>query len=431
MTSRISFSEARLRALPTPASGQRAVYYDTKQRGLQLRVTPNGVKTFSVFHRVRGGRPERVTIGRWPEVPLDSTAPINGVPAIEGARAIAARLVAQLETAENPAEARRRVRAELTLGELFEHYAAERERAGKRSIGDLRALWELYVGPLPVVPRKKHGRERAKPREGVDWSKRRLSEITTQQISALHARIVAAGKPTTANRVHELLRAMYSCATRQRIAADNPAIGVTQAKERDRSRFLGSDELPVFMAALSEEPQPWRDYFTVLLYVGYRRAAVAAMRWKDVDLQVGAWSVPNENSKNGDPIVLPLTGPALDVLRARWSERESSPWVFPGRSAAGHVTQPKKAWARLLKRAGVQDLRPHDLRRTLGSWLAMSGVSLLAIGRALGHKDPRSTQVYARLQADAVTHAVRTAHEAMQAAISNPKVIPFPVVRRA
>ena len=408
MSKHFRFTEGRLRAIPPAPDGKRDTYYDTAQPGLLLRVTPNGVKTFSVLRRVRGSsKPMRENIGTWPSVPVEGR---------HGARTRAAAIVAKMAAAQDPGAARRALKIELTLGELFEQYIADREKAGKRRIADIRQMWELYLGVMPDGPAKKHGRRRVKPEVGVDWSKKRLSEVTTEQISTLHSRIVAAGKAITANRVHELLRAAFGFGMRQKLITSNPADGVTPARERDRSRFLKNDELPAFEKALKAEPELWRDYFTVLLYVGYRRQAVAAMQWGDLDLNAGTWTIPGERAKNGDAIVLPVIGPALTALKRRYRKRTSSPWVFPGASAAGHLTQPKKSWARILERAKLEDLRIHDLRRTFGSMLAMSGVSLPMIGQALGHKDPRSTQVYARLQTHAVAGAVAAAHEMMRAA---------------
>jgi integrase len=87
--------------------------------------------------------------------------------------------------------------------------------------------------------------------------------------------------------------------------------------------------------------------------------------------------------------------------------------VFPGRGKTGHLVEPKTAWARILKRAGLQNLRLHDLRRTLGSWQAATGASLPIIGKSLGHKSLAATQVYARLNLDPVRAAVNTATDAM------------------
>lgn len=409
-----TFTEAKLRALPLPAAGARATYRDAKQPGLQLRVSAEGAKTFSVFRRVRNGAPERVTIGRWPDITVDE------------ARRQAAGFVAKLASAESPAAARRAVRGEMTFGQLYDAYLKGRITAGKKRPDLIRGLWELYLGPLPDAPRKAHAAKREKPADGVDWSGKRVSEITVTMLAQLHHRICAAGKERTANKVIALVRAVYGYGLDHRIVTDNPAVGVTFAPEKERERFVQGAELPRFLAALEQEEQPWRDYFTVLLYVGYRRAAVAAMRWQDLDLQAGIWRVPGERAKNGDPIILPVAGPALTALLARNAEKESEVWVFPGGGRTGHITSPRKAWARLLARAEIDDLWLHDLRRTLGSWLAMSGVSLPAIGRALGHKDPRSTEVYARLQTEAVAGVVRLAHDAMAAAAANPAEVPIP-----
>lgn len=398
---RFVFTEARLRALPSAPVGKRSTYYDTERgSALTLRVTDKGAKTFVVRRRARGGEAERVTIGAWPKW------------SVTAARKKAAELVGQIAAAESPAEARRLRREQMTFGELVEQYLADRRSAGRRSVDDIEAMLRRHVIALPAVPRLKHGKERERAPEAVDWTRRRFGDIDHEMVKRLH-RAVCARSPVTANRLVEHIRAVYSFAIKARLTTDNPAVGVTMAPRRERARFLQADELAAFEAAVMAEHQPWQDYFLVLLLVGYRRSAVAAMRWADVDLERAVWTVPGERAKNGTPVVLPLAGRALDILRARHERREHRAWVFPGEAREGHIGRPKAAWARVLKRAGLQNLRPHDLRRTLGSWMAHAGLPVLAIGRALGHKDSRSTEVYARMQADAVRDAVAQAHDAM------------------
>jgi integrase len=77
------------------------------------------------------------------------------------------------------------------------------------------------------------------------------------------------------------------------------------------------------------------------------------------------------------------------------------------------LVEPKKGWQRLLDRAGFSDLRIHDLRRTLGSWQAKTGASLLTIGKSLNHKSTQSTAIYARLDLDPVRESVNRATAAM------------------
>ena len=85
-------------------------------------------------------------------------------------------------------------------------------------------------------------------------------------------------------------------------------------------------------------------------------------------------------------------------------------WVFPSeKGETGHLKDPKKFWHRLLDRAGIEDMRIHDIRRTLGSYEAIAGVNLPTISRSLGHKTMRSTQVYARLNVDPVRTAMSRA----------------------
>jgi integrase len=97
-----------------------------------------------------------------------------------------------------------------------------------------------------------------------------------------------------------------------------------------------------------------------------------------------------------------------------------NPHVFPGRDGKGHLVNIAKAWTRIRTRAGLTDVRIHDLRRTLGSWLAASGASLPLIGRALNHTQVSTTAVYARLNLDPVRTALDANAERMLALVDRP-----------
>ena len=135
------------------------------------------------------------------------------------------------------------------------------------------------------------------------------------------------------------------------------------------------------------------------------------MAWQDVDLTARYWRIPE--TKSGSVVVVPLVPAAVEVLQARHKANGSSPWVFPAKSASGHLSEPWAAWRRLLKRAGLSDLRIHDLRRSLGSWQAIGGSSLPIIGKSLGHSQPSTTAIYARLSMDPVRSSVESATAAM------------------
>ena len=158
------------------------------------------------------------------------------------------------------------------------------------------------------------------------------------------------------------------------------------------------DELKLFYDAVMEEPPLWRDLLFVLLFTGQRKRNVCQMRWEKLDLSRGLWFVAGETMKNGSPLVVVLSTNALAILNERFSAPDkNADWVFPSERGAGAVVDPKKAWERIRERSGLEDVRMHDLRRTLGSWQALGGTSLQIIGKSLGHKSMKATEIYARL----------------------------------
>jgi integrase len=189
----------------------------------------------------------------------------------------------------------------------------------------------------------------------------------------------------------------------------NPAAKIHKFKEQKRDRFILHDELPKFMEALEVEPnRDMRDFFLMCLYTGARCGNVMSMRWEDIDFSIKEWRIPD--TKNGEPVRIPLIKEALEILGDRsWLKESSMPWIFPGHGKSGHLKEPNVAWKRILSRAGLKNLRIHDLRRTLASYQAIAGTSLLIIGKSLGHKSPQSTAIYARLSNDPVRASMESA----------------------
>jgi len=127
------------------------------------------------------------------------------------------------------------------------------------------------------------------------------------------------------------------------------------------------------------------------------------MRWEDVSLTRAEWRIPQ--TKAGRPHHLPLPH-ALVMLLRRVPRIDGVPYVFPGQDGTGPLQNIKRAWDRIRTKAGIPDVRFHDLRRTVGSWLAGSGESLSLIGKVLNHRDVSTTAVYARLNLDPVRQAL-------------------------
>lgn len=379
MQNKINFTKANIDALPIPEPGKRDTYHDTKTTGLQLRITSTGVKTFSVYRRIKGGDPERITLGRYPDM------------TIEQARREAVRIAADISDGKNPAEIKRGKKAELTFSDLFAEYLERHSKPSKRTWREDESKYKTYL---------------EKP-----LGRKKLSAIDRRDIALIHSSITKVGHDITANRVLALTSSIFGWGISAGLWELNPAIGVKRNKENTRDRFIQGDELPRFFEAVAkEENEAIRDYVLMSLLTGARRANVLSMRWQDIKFERAEWRI--EETKNGTPQTVTLSQEAIEILQARKPSNQAI-FVFPGSGKSGHLEEPKKGWKRILERAGIQNLRIHDLRRTLGSWQAKTGASLAIIGKSLNRKNQNTTAIYARLDLDPVRDSVNKATSAM------------------
>ena len=222
--------------------------------------------------------------------------------------------------------------------------------------------------------------------------------------------------PCAANRVLQNLRALFNWAIKEEIwSGENPATKISQFHEKRRARFLLPDEMRRLFTALLDEPhQDARDYILLALVTGARKSDVTAMRWDEIVFETSSWGIPDP--KNREPYRVALMPEAIDILKRRLKTQSDSPspWVFPSPgSKSGHAVDFKKRWREVLKRAGIEDLRQHDLRRTLGAWQASGGASLQMIGKSLGHKSIAASAIYSPMQLDSVRASVSAATTAM------------------
>lgn len=423
---RIKFSKSRLLALPNPATG-RATYYDETVQKLALRITPAGTRSFYVVKRA-GAEMVWLKLGTFPEM------------TVERAREEAERALGDFTPDSNPAQVRRARRRELDVSEFFDQEFFPRHLQKLRSGAKRRRVFDRHLRPF--IGNKK------------------LSEVDRQDVARILSDMdVRQYAGHSVNAVRNLASGLFRHAVEWGFANSNPVAGVRGRKGVKRDRFIRGEELPRFFKSLAaERNETLRDYFLLSLLTGVRRNNVVEMRWRDIQLAEGIWTIPR--TKNDEPQSVALCSEAVELLQARSGCDVT--WVFPGRSKRGHITEPKSAWKRVLDRdelaqirelitaaghscaeldgAGtiekqlakakteakaleidvsgtrLPDLRIHDLRRTLGSWQAKTGASLVIIGKSLGHKSPSTTAIYARLDLDPVRQAVDTATAAIMEA---------------
>jgi integrase len=370
---RVCLKQTGILDLPRPRSG-RVYVYDTEVRGLGICITAGGSRTWYYYAKVNG-RPVRERLGTFPE--------INVV----DARRLARDRIVSVAKGEDPQQRKRERREELTFGDAFEHLIdyMESHRKKPRTISEYRRIYTSHLEPT--------------------WKARRLSTIKAADVAKAHNTL---GKraPYQANRLLALIKVVFNRAPGD---VANPATKIESFPEESRDRYLTSAELPKFFTALETEPNLiFQAFFWICLLTGQRRRNVEAMRWEEVDFARAYWRVPD--TKANMPVIVPLSPEAIAVLIGlRGPGEPSCLWVFPAHrsdSKTGHIGDPIPAWRRLLKRAGIENLRIHDLRRSLGSWQAHTGASLPIIGKTLGHLRQETTAIYARLQLDPVRDSV-------------------------
>lgn len=376
------FTKTALNNLKPPLPGKRVYYRDSEQKGLILQHTGTGRLTFYLYSWVQG-KPERMRLGDWPQL------------TVEMARDEARIKLGEIAKHQNPNDEARAVRKEMTFGALFDLYLEGHAKAHKRTWKEDEASYHRYL---------------------TDWKDIKLSNITRTEVVKLHGKIGKDNGHYAANRVLALLSTIFNKAPNWGWEGTNPTKGVMKFKEESRDRFLQPDELKPFFDAVSAYPNSTiRDYILISLLTGARKDNVLGMRWPDLDLTTNTWRIPL--TKNGTPHNVPLVLAAVEILNAR-KETAHSEWVFPSdrvNTRTGHLVEPKKAWAKILADANLTNLRLHDLRRSLGSWQAMTGASLSVIGKSLNHKNVSTTAIYARINIDPVRDSMSKAVETMMA----------------
>jgi integrase len=381
----MNLTKRSIAALLTPTT-KRALQYDSQVRGLGVMVQPSGHRSFFWYRKVRG-RPTWKTLGTFPDLTVEQART-----RASELNSLAARWKQDDYKGADPFARSHDLTLALLLDNYVEHRLRKYAKDPDRAIAGARGPFDWYLNNY--------------------WKKRSLGSVRRGDVRSLHAEVGRKHGQVTANRLVQLLRTLYNWAIKSDLwVGENPAHGIALFPEKSRTRFLQPDECPKFFIALREEANvDLRDFVLLALFTGARRSNVLAMRWEELDLPRSLWTIPDP--KNRSPHIIPLVDEAVTVLQSR-RKRGDSNWVFPSDSKVGHVTTLKRSWGHLLKRAGVENFRIHDMRRTLGSWAAGAGVSLPIIGKTLGHKSAAATQIYSRLHVDPVRAAINLATRAM------------------
>jgi integrase len=220
------------------------------------------------------------------------------------------------------------------------------------------------------------------------WAKKPINEITRQMVLKKHQEMSRCNGKVTANDAFRHFRSVYNfTAATEEDLPPNPVSILSQArawnKERRRQTIIEAKQLPAWWEAVMEEPEYSRDFLLLALFTGMRRNEVASLRWENIDLEERKLHLPT--TKNGDPLMLPLSDYLFNLLRERKDSAGASLWVFPGNGPAGHIVEPKKFSQRVTAASGVT-FTLHDLRRTYITIAESLDIPHYALKRLLNHR---------------------------------------------
>jgi integrase len=373
-----------VRSLTGPVDGKKPyqIHYDGREgvRGFGIRVTRAGAKSFVLNYRARGVE-RRLTLGSFPDW------------SVAQAREEAKRLKRLVDQGRDPMGERHEERRAPTVADLADRYLVEHApKKRERSRHEDQSVITQWIRPA--------------------LGNKKVADVRHADIERLHSRITAYGTRVRANRCVALLSKMFSLATRWEMrSSDNPCRGIERNAEEPRNRYLAGDELRRLVEALRVFPnQAAANAIKLLLLTGSRRSEVLSASWNQFNLEEGIWVKPSSHTKQKREHRIPISG-AVRLLvgemraaadqRAAETDRPASPFLFPAprgaRQGPGHMVELKGPWRQLCKAAGIDGLRPHDLRHSYASFLINSGASLALIGSLLGHSNPSTTSRYSHL----------------------------------
>ena len=386
---RVHLTRQFAQAAACPPGRPKIDFFDADQRGFMLEVRASGGKTFYQRYTDARGRERQFKLGPAEILTLDQ------------ARRKARLILAQALVGEDPQQQRRTLRETPTLNEFVRDRYLPHVKSYKRSWCTDETVLRLHI--LPALGA-----------ESVDQVK---NEAISELLEAMRQKGYASG---TTNRVLILLRYIYNLGRKWRVAgmAENPTLGLSTAPDVQRDRFLSPEETQRLIRAIeTDENQSAAQAIMLLLLTGGRRNEITQARWDYVNWERRTLLVPL--SKSGKPRAIALNGQALALLRAI-PRHDGNPFVFPSPVNGKPSASLFFPWDRIRKRAGLADVRLHDLRHSYASFLVNQGISLYVVQGLLGHAHSRTTQRYAHLAHETLLDAAERVSDVVSGANARP-----------
>ena len=346
--------------------------WDQDLAGFGLKCTPKGNKIYIVQYRMGGrGFPTR-------RYKIGAHGPFTPDEARERAR----RVLQSIRDGLDPMQAKR-AQKHNTVEKLIEGFIESRRTKGRRSADEIKRVLDREIGKA--------------------WRARSVASITKADIHHVLDAIVARGSPIIANRTLAHIKTMFNWAKSRGIVAQSPADNIEKpGEESSRERTPDDSELAEIWRATAKLDWPFEPAIKLLILTGQRREEVAQMRWSELKLAEGIWTLPATRTKNRQPHDIHLSSLALKVIRtvspmedcdlvfSTNGETAISGWSKAKRRLDEEIGATRRAGARELGRDAskvgqMPDWRIHDLRRSIATGLANLGVAPIVADRILNH----------------------------------------------
>ncbi len=351
------------------------VFWDRELMGFGVRAYPSGSRYYVVQSRGPDGQ-KRVTVGR------------HGVISADQARRRAAQIINRIKAGEEPVPEPLPAKlaggptvAELAARYLEEHVLVRCKASTARTHRQI--VGKHLLPELGKLPAAAVGRE---------------------HVTALHYKL--RHTPATANMVIAALSQMIKRGEDWGLISEggNPCRFVVKYRQRKRERFLTEEEFRRLsrvlgtLEAAGRVPVHAAAAIRLLMLTGCRRNEILTLRWEDVHLEVNELRL--RDSKTG-PRAVPLSPAAVKII-AGLPRAAGNPWVIAGRRPGARLSDFNSHWYCVRTRAGLEDVRLHDLRHSFASRALALGESLPMIGKLLGHTKIQTTARYAHLACDSI-----------------------------